>query len=88
MSRRIAVDQNVLGGDGGHPGLKILNYTKIENAHKVSKNMFVLLCGCYMYNYWGDRTDTGAVMINPPELPINDDARNEAHIASTGVRRY
>ena len=29
-----------------------------------------------------------AVMINPPELPINDEARNEADIASTGVRRY
>jgi len=28
-----------------------------------------------------------AVMINPPELPINDEARNEAHIASKGVRR-
>jgi len=27
-------------------------------------------------------------MINPPELPINDEARNEAHIASTGVRLY
>jgi len=26
-------------------------------------------------------------MINPPELPI-DEARNEAHIASTGVRLY
>jgi len=22
-------------------------------------------------------------MINPPEMPINDEARNEAHIAST-----
>jgi len=29
-----------------------------------------------------------AVMINPPELPIKDEARNEAHIASTGVRLY
>jgi len=29
-----------------------------------------------------------AVMINPPELPINDEAQNETHIASTGVRRY
>jgi len=28
-----------------------------------------------------------AVIINPPELPINDEDRNEAHIASTGVRR-
>jgi len=24
-------------------------------------------------------------MINPPELPINDQARNDAHIASTVV---
>jgi len=43
-----------------------------------------------MYSYWGDRTETGlhvpsAVMIRPPELPINDEARSEAHIASTGV---
>jgi len=28
------------------------------------------------------------MMINPPELPIDDEARNEAHIASTGVRLY
>jgi len=27
-------------------------------------------------------------MINPPELPINDEARNDAHIASTGVRLH
>jgi len=25
-------------------------------------------------------------MINPPEMPISDEIRNEAHIASTGVR--
>jgi len=25
-------------------------------------------------------------MINPPELPINDEAQNDAHIASTRVR--
>jgi len=24
MSRRIAIDQNVQGGDGGHPGLTVL----------------------------------------------------------------
>ena len=29
-----------------------------------------------------------AVVINPPELPINDEARNDAHIASTGVQLY
>jgi len=25
-------------------------------------------------------------MINPPNMPINDKARNDAHIASAGVR--
>ena len=29
-----------------------------------------------------------AIMINPPELPIDDEAWNEGHIASTGVRLY
>jgi len=29
-----------------------------------------------------------AVIINPPKLPINDEARNDALIASTGVRMY
>jgi len=27
-------------------------------------------------------------MINPPELPVNDDAWNDAHIASTGVQLH
>ena len=27
-------------------------------------------------------------MINPPELPTDDEARNETHIASTGVQLY
>jgi len=29
-----------------------------------------------------------AIMINPPELPITDEAPNEAYIASTCVRLY
>jgi len=29
-----------------------------------------------------------AVVINPSGLPINDESRNDAHIASTGVRLY
>jgi len=44
-----------------------------------------------MYNYWGRKNRYGlvcAVMINPAELRFNDQARNEAHIASTGVRLY
>jgi len=27
-------------------------------------------------------------MINPPELPIDGEARNEAHMANTGVRLH
>jgi len=27
-------------------------------------------------------------MINPPELPIDGEARNEAHMVSRGVRLY
>jgi len=27
-------------------------------------------------------------MINPPDLPINDEARHDAHIASIGVQLY
>jgi len=27
-------------------------------------------------------------MINPPEMPINDEARNDAHIASASVRLH
>jgi len=45
-----------------------------------------------MYNYWvEEKVRYGiacAVMINLPEPPFADGARNEAHIASTGVRRY
>jgi len=29
-----------------------------------------------------------AIVINPSELPINDEAWNDAHIANTGVRLY
>jgi len=32
---------------------------------------------------WGENT-YGIVIINPPELPINEGAWNNAHIASTG----
>jgi len=29
-----------------------------------------------------------SIMINPPELPMNDEARNEGQIACTGVRLH
>jgi len=31
--------------------MKLVNYTRIENAHKVRKQICFLLCGCYMYYY-------------------------------------
>jgi len=48
-------------------------YVAVKCTIAVGKNRYGLVC---------------AVMINPLELPINDEARNEAHIVSTGVRRY
>jgi len=71
--------------------LKFVNYTIIENAHKVSKNHFRFIMWLLYVQLLGVQKRyrlVCAVMINPPELPINDEARNEAHIASTGVRRY
>ena len=68
-----------------------VNHTRIENAHKVRKKVFVfsyvgVICTIatgkeQIRLLWADK-------INPPELPINGEARNEAHIASIGVRRY
>jgi len=38
-----------------------------------------------MYNYWKDRTDTRLLSryVNPPELSIIDEARNDTHISTT-----
>ena len=43
-----------------------------------------------MHNYWGAEQIRACVSryINQPELPINDETRNDAHIASAGVRLY
>jgi len=44
MFRVIAVDQKVCDWDGRQPGLrglKLVNDTRIENAHKVRKKIFV-----------------------------------------------
>ena len=34
------------------------------------------------------QTTPVATGLNPPELPIRDKARNDAHIASTGVKLH
>jgi len=78
MSRRTAVDQNVCAWDGGHPGLTVwnlLNYKRIETAHKVRKKTSVFYCVIVICTTTG-RTDrhgeVGIVMINQSELPIID----------------
>ena len=72
--------------------LKFVNYvyTIIENAHKVRKKSFVFFMWLLHVQLLEGQNRNGlacVVMICPPELPIDDEARNEAHIASTGVRR-
>jgi len=76
--------------------LKLVNCTRIENAHKIRKKTYIfyyvtVICTVQL-QYWGDRLNryglVWAVTINPPKLPINDKARNDTHIASTGVRLY
>ena len=79
---------------GVHPGLQdriLLNYTRIENAHEVRKNIFVFIVWLLYVQLLRGKKRYGLVwadMINPPEMPVNDEARNEAHIANTGARLY
>ena len=78
MSRRIAVDQNVFAWDGGHPGLTVwnlLNYTRIENAHKVRKKTFVFYYAIVTYTTTGKAEQLRVCLSrddNPPELTIID----------------
>jgi len=68
-----------------------LKYTRIENAHKVRKKTFVF----YYVSDWllhvqlRGKQDrywlVWAIMIDLPELPISEEARNDEHIASTAV---
>ena len=94
MSRRIAVDQEVCGGDGGHPGLTVwnlLSYTRIKNAHEVRKKTFVFIMWLLHVQIVGGQNRyrlVWAVMINLPELPIIAEAGNDTQISTTGVRLY
>jgi len=71
--------------------LQFVNYTIIENAQKIRTKSLVFFMWLSYVQLLGGQNRNGlvcAIMICPPELPINDEGRNEAHIASTGVRRY
>jgi len=85
---------NTQGWDGWHPGLTVwnfLSYTRIENEHEVRKKILIFYNVAVICTITKVKKRHGlvwAVTINPPEMPINDEARNEAHIASTGARLY
>jgi len=55
------------------------------------KFSFFIMWLLYVQLLRGEKNRCGlvcAVMSNPPEMPINDEARNEAYIASTCGRLY
>jgi len=90
LSRRIAVDQKVCGWDGRHPGLTVwnlLNCTRIEYVQYIQQasqenfRFYYLAVICINTGGQNRYGLVSAFMINPPELPINDQARNDAHIA-------
>jgi len=86
--------EGMQAGDDGHPGLTVwslLNYARIENTHKLRKKTFVFIMWLLYVQLLVGQNRYGlvwAVMINPPELPIIDEARNDTHIQTTRVRLY
>jgi len=56
---------------------------KLRMCIKYARKLSFLLCGGCMYNYWVQ--NRYGFVINTPELPINDEARNDAPIASTSA---
>jgi len=96
MSRRIAVEQRRYAAgmaDTRDDSLKLAKQKIIWNAHKARKKSLFF---CYVtispyVQLLGGQNRceiVWAVVINPPKLPINDEGRYDAHIASTGVRLY
>jgi len=85
--------ETVYDWDGGHAALTVLNlnYTKIKNACNVRKKSFVWYYVAVMYSYWGHRTDTSlceplwSILLN---CQFNDEAQNDAHIASACMRLF
>jgi len=93
MSCGIAVDQKVCGWDGGHPELTVgnLQTTQLRMRIMYPRKFSFLVMWLLNVKLLKGKNRYGlvwAIIINPHELPINDEARNEAHIASTGVRLY
>jgi len=50
----------------------------------------ILILGrwCFVWRAEAQQSTPLATGLNPPELPISDEARNDAHIASTGVKLH
>ena len=97
MSRQITIEQRMYAAgmaDTEVDSLKLAKLQRIENAHEVAytRKHFVF---CYVVVICTTTGGTEQIwacvsryVINPPELPMNDKARNDAHFASTGVWLY
>ena len=50
----------------------------------------ILFCGPWGFVWRGDAYQSTPVAtgLNPPELPVSDGARNDAHIARTDVKLH
>jgi len=91
VSLNSSQEEKVCGCDGGHPGVTVwnlLNYTGIENVHKARMKTFAFYYKAVMYNYCGATEQMRACVSRYDESAwtCNDEARTDAHIASTGVR--
>jgi len=66
----------------------LVNYTGIENARKARKKTFAFYYMAVMYSYCGATEQMRACVSCSDESArtSNDEARIDAHIASTGVR--
>jgi len=71
--------------------LKLVNYTRIDNAHKARKKTVVFDFVAVLCTITKGKQQIWASVSRydqPLEQPINEEARIETHIASTGVQLY
>ena len=92
--------EKVCGWNGGHPGLTVTTLHKNctqKTTQELRLRMKYARKLLFFYYVAVISTSTGgqnrhklvwSVIFNLPELPTNDEAWNESHIASTSVRLY
>jgi len=68
--------------------LKLANYTRIENAHKVRKKLFVFYFVVGVCTFTQGKEQIRACVSRSDQSAWTVKARNDAHMASTGVWLY